>query len=168
MEKRKIIEKSLDEWYSEDPARQKLFDEITAGEAGFSLRSVDWLVTNYSARNGVSYVSSGGVRVADVNGLYRDALRCYHKSCFDAFRRKNDSAVRQRNFFRWAMTNGIVEYAAKNAAAISDDMATFRGKKKKKIAEGGCKKTRDNKPKVIVRDALSKIPNFAAASSSCF
>jgi len=143
MEKSKVIEEALNEWYSANPARERMLNDIVNGAIGPSLRTIDWFVTNYSARKRISYVSDDGRVVANLNESYKDALRCYHKSRFDVFRRKKDCLVRQRNFFKWAITNGVIEYVTNNIAEINADMA----KHKRRPATW--------------RERLLEIPNFA-------
>jgi hypothetical protein len=128
-EKKEALSGYLSHWYGEDASRQKLLDDIIAGKAGVSLRLMDWFVTNYSARNPVVYEHHG--KVVSVNNDYRDALRCFHKMAFDSFRRRGgddseEAALRQHNFFKWAITNGVVGYVVEHSADIVKDMAAAK------------------------------------------
>lgn len=174
--KREAIERSLDEWYSEDPDREQLLDDIVHGRAGFSLRTMDWLVTNYAARKPVVYEHPEKPgSIVDVNGMYKDVLRCFHKSGFDSFKRKGatpaEAELRQRNFFRWAMTNGVVDYVKKNARVIEEDMAEVRKRQKTPTTSPSKKKrkTRETATPTLsaagviisANSAVHDIPNFA-------
>lgn len=169
--KRTALEASLSEWYAEDIDRQKKLERIVSGEAEFSLREIDWFVTNYSARNPVVYTLPTG-KVVDVNGDYKDVLKSFHKSGFDAFKRKgsdpSEAALRQMNFFRWAIENGVVEYVAKHAGMIGQDMAQMRKKQKTGEATSCCSSSSLSPRRqaqgmgVAIRatDAVLKIPSF--------
>jgi len=127
---RAALEETLDRWYAEDARREELLQTIVGGQAGVSLRTIDWFVTNYAARKPVVYTVPETGRVVDVNGDYKDVLRCFHKNSFDSFKRRGsdatEAALRQRNFFKWAMENGVLEYVTRNAAEIERDMASTR------------------------------------------
>jgi hypothetical protein len=138
MEKKKeALKQYLGKWYSEDERRQAMLDDVVSGRAGVSLRTFDWFVTNYSARKSVAYERPSDGKMVVVNSDYKDLLRCFHKATFDSFKRRgkckddeSSASLRQKNFFRWAIDNGVVDYVMKNAAEIESDMV--RGKKQKK------------------------------------
>jgi len=158
--KRSAIEASLDEWYSEDDQRSRVLEEVVSGKAGFSLRTLDFFVTNYAARKPVVYVLPETGKVVDVNSDYKDVLRCFHKCSFDSFKRKgsdpSEAALRQKNFFRWAIENGVVDYVARNARTIERDMAKSR--KKQRVATTPSK---SSEVFIKVTDAVMDIPDFA-------
>lgn len=139
-EKKAAIEESLRQWYAADVTREETLEEIVSGRAGVSLRVIDWFVTNYSARNPVAYDRGG--RVVAVNADYKEALRCFHKAGFDSFKRRGigvdgaggeeEGELRQRNFFRWAIEKGVVDYVMEHHAEIKKDMAEKTKKKKKR------------------------------------
>ena len=139
-EKLRALEKSLSDYYAADPAREDALRRILDHQAGFSLREIDWFVTNMAAREPQIFRNPRTGRIVDVGSDYKDALRCYHKAAFDSFRRKaspladaaaaNDdrpatqqAVVKQRNFFRWALETGVVDHVAENIDAIKEDMA---------------------------------------------
>lgn len=110
----------------------------TAG-AGISLRILDWLVTNYAKKHNIVYFVTGtdGDPVAFNMFLeYKSQLKAYSKRYFDPFCRRERLAFTdsdghefhttcgQLNFFRWAITNGVVEYGTRHAADIEADMMT--------------------------------------------
>ena len=164
--KRTALEASLQEWYAEDENRTRQLERVVNGEAEFSLREIDWFVTNYSARNPVVYSLPSG-KVVDVNGDYKDVLKSFHKVGFDAFKRKgsdpSEAPLRQMNFFRWAIENGVVSYVAQHAKEIESDMAQVRKRKRTSSP------SRSQSPKrqaqgmgVSIRsmDAMLAIPSF--------
>ena len=160
--KRTALEASLDEWYTSDGSRQKTLDDIVNGRAGFSLRTIDWLVTNYAARNPVIYTLNETGAVIDVNSMYKDVLRCFHKSGFDSFKRKganpSDAALRQRNFFRWAIQNGVVDYVVKNVKEIEKDMAAMRKRQKPMKRK---QRSTEGDTTITSGSTIMDVPNFA-------
>ena len=111
----------LKEFYGCRHWSEKLL-EVLEGKA-VSLRLIDWLCTNYSASH-----------EPDLHDKYNVELDIHKKSRFDPFKRKNrvqfrlatgtsiTTTVAQLNFFRWALSEGIYEYAIKNKAAVQKDM----------------------------------------------
>jgi hypothetical protein len=162
--KRSALEASLQEWYAENEDRTKQLERVVKGEAEFSLREIDWFVTNYSARNPVVYTLPSG-KVVDVNGDYKDVLKSFHKVGFDAFKRKgtdpSEAPLRQMNFFRWAIENGVVDYVAQHAKTIESDMAQMR-KRKKTSAPNPSPKRQAQGMGVAFRsiDTMLSIPSF--------
>jgi hypothetical protein len=157
--KRAALEASLRSWYEADATRQKLLDDIVSGKAGVSLRTVDWAVTNYSVRNPVLYEHQG--RLVDVNSDYKDVLRCFHKMGFDSFRRKggedpDEAELRQRNFFRWAIANGVVAYVLEHTSEIESDMAAVKQRKRRLPSTDkqrpGKRRKQKSSPVVSIRD----------------
>jgi hypothetical protein len=131
-EKLHALEKSLSDYYTADPAREEALRSILDHRAGFSLREIDWFVTNMAAREPQIFRNPKTGRIVDVGSDYKDTLRCYHKAAFDSFRRKSASSeaqadVKQRNFFRWALETGVVDHVAENIEAIKEDMAREKG-----------------------------------------
>jgi hypothetical protein len=116
-------------------------------------------------------------RIVDVNSDYKDVLRCYHKASFDSFKRKSaatdsdEKDLKQRNFFRWALENGIVDKVAESIQDIKEDMSEMKQKRTLAGGEGEDKqpKKRRKKPKdsqiaatvTIVQEPKElKIPTF--------
>ena len=109
----------------------------STGNVGISLRILDWLVTNYSKKNNIVYF------VTDPSGMhsafnmfmeYKSQLKAYSKKFFDPFCRRERldftdvdgtvfrTTVGQLNFFRWAITHGVVDYGTRYAVDIEADM----------------------------------------------
>jgi hypothetical protein len=117
------LAQSIDEYYKADPKREERLRQIVNKQAGFSLREIDWYVTNMAARKPQIFRNPKNGKIVDVNSDYKDILRCYHKSSFDSFKRKGDEKeLKQRNFFRWALENGIVDHVSEKIDEIKDDM----------------------------------------------
>lgn len=161
--KRSALEMSLQEWYAEDINRQNQLERVVKGEAEFSLREIDWFVTNYSARNPIVYTLPSG-KVVDVNGDYKDVLKSFHKSAFDAFKRKgsdpSEAALRQMNFFRWAIENGVVDYVTKHAKVIEQDMAKMRKRQKTSTTVSPKRQAQGMGVAIRTTDAMLTIPSF--------
>lgn len=119
---------------------------------------LDWFNVNYSKEYGVEYtlMKLGRKRTIYVWQAYNAALDGYGKERFDPFARgkskggaitlTNDkgesvtTTLRQLNYFRWAIDNGIINYVKEHIDDIYDDFTTRsnRGSKKDK----GAKKTK--------------------------
>ena len=101
------------------------------GSARVSLRVVDWLVTNYAKKHNIVYHSEvDGCAVAFNMFLeYKCQLKAYSKKHFDMFCRRERiefrgvrTTVGQLNFFKWAITTGVLQYARDNHDHIEADM----------------------------------------------
>ena len=152
---------SVSEYYSADPAREERLQEILSGRAGFSLREIDWYVTNMSARKPQVFTEPRTQKIVAVNSDYKDALRCYHKQGFDSFKRKSGSSeLKQRNFFRWALENGIVDKVAESIEEIKEDIAD------KKVAAPAKKRQRKHKETVPTFAIIQQTKQVTTFSSS--
>lgn len=120
------LEASIEAWYDEDSSRRDRFEQIISGNAGFSLREIDHFVTNMTVRKPVVFINPSDGKIVDVNSDYRDVLRCYHKSGFDSFKRVGGLELKQKNFFRWALEKGVVDYVALHVREIEQDMLEVR------------------------------------------
>jgi hypothetical protein len=163
-EKRAVLEDYLGEWYKADLTRKKMLEDVVTGKAGVSLRTIDWFVTNYSVRNPVLYEHEG--KLVDVNSDYKDILRCFHKIGFDSFRRRggaypSEATLRQRNFFKWAITNGVVEYVLQHSEKIEKDMATAKQEKRKRKCIKSLEEEEDRRPK---RQKQKSVPSIVIDS----
>lgn len=105
---------------------------IISGKSNISLRVIDWFVTNYSKKHGTSYNLNDNNFIIYIN--YKSQLKAYSKKQFDPFCRrerlvfKDDlnneiiTTVGQLNFFRWAISNNIINYIQENLNIIEKDM----------------------------------------------
>ena len=134
--KQDVLLDSLRKFYAE-AGHLRLLSDVLNNEAGISLRILDWLVTNYSKKKNIVYFVDGtdGFPAAFNMFLeYKSQLKAYSKRFFDPFCRRErlafvDSEGRdfqttlgQLNFFRWAITNGVVDFGAAHAPDIEADM----------------------------------------------
>lgn len=112
---------------------------------------LDWFNVNYSKHYGVEYslTKLGRKRNIYVWQAYNAALDGYGKIRFDPFARgksegghmtlTNDkgesvkTTLRQLNYFRWAIDNGVISYVKEHIDEIYEDFTTRsnRGKKNK-------------------------------------
>lgn len=130
--------KSLEVFYTDPANLQKLTDVLVRGGC-VSLRTLDYLVTNYAKSHGVCYVLSdpitGEERLFNMHMDYKNALRSFSKKMFDVFKRRSrvtfhdtdgapfESTPAQLNFFRWAIKHKVLEYGIAHATYIEKDMA---------------------------------------------
>ena len=124
---------------------------IINGTSKISLRVIDWFVTNYSKKNNTSYFinSLTGKILKNIDNYnpdyckqflvyidYKLQLKGYQKKQFDPFCRRSRinfyyqenkffvTTVGQLNFFRWVITNRILDYITENLKEIETDMNT--------------------------------------------
>jgi hypothetical protein len=105
----------------------------------FSVGLLNWFNVNYAKEYGVEYTieTLGRQRSVYVWQSYNAALSGYKKEYFDPFARgKNcgkeiaiehngeiiNTTIRQLNYFRWAINNGVIDYVRKHVDEIYDDM----------------------------------------------
>lgn len=124
--------------------------EIVNCESNISLRILDWFVTKYSKKR-IDCNMNKDVEVFDVRISYKSQLKSYRKKYFDPFRRRKkfkyhyattetgekkyvNTTLGQLNFFKWAISNGIINYVEKNLNQIVKAMnISNKEDKKKKI-----------------------------------
>lgn len=168
---------SLKNYYKENPDSLNIVIPIVTQKTALSLRLLDWLVTNYSKSNYITYKVNGAN--FNIYSSYKRELSSYSKKKFDPFcRRKRifydhinkafhkiDSedelrqynknpngfvtTVGQLNFFRWAVENGIIKYALENIKDLEKNMIN----------------TTKNKDKVSKRKELSQ--NLSKGMTCC-
>ena len=150
---------SLNEFYIKNNNYKNIFKTIISGNHKLSLRLIDWLVTHYSRNNNIYYwkldndkiyynlPSNDNRRFKKINIYldYRAQLKSYTKLNFDTFRRhlieissfilmiktKLKQLPDNLNFFRWAFSNNIIEYAINNYNEIYNNMIKSNNYKKK-------------------------------------
>jgi hypothetical protein len=139
---------SLYKFYN-NPYNGSRLVSILKGETNISLRSVDWFITNYSKKKNIyyniyktnenihSFTEKDNQLVCNVNVFqsYKSQLRAYSKKRFDPFCRRNrihynchgeilDTTIGQLNFFKWAISNLIIDYITLHKDNIETDMNT--------------------------------------------
>jgi hypothetical protein len=109
---------------------------IIEGESNISLRLIDWFVTNYSKKYNTVITKQQNNNIIHFNVYlsYRSQLKAYSKQLFDPFRRRDritfyfdkessiETTIGQLNFFRWIISNDILEYINSNLKDIENDM----------------------------------------------
>jgi len=97
-----------------------------------SLRTIDWLVTNYSKASN-RYIE-GCITPTNIYIAYKAAQSSVKKKLMDPFCRRERimftnadgeefvTTLGQLNFFRWALKNGVLKYAIDNAKDIEKHM----------------------------------------------
>ena len=144
-----LLLESLHMFFNEPYNSDKLLSVLSIDKP-ISLRSIDWFITNYSKKNNIYYLvysdKYGNPSFDDENNEYRNnmnvfhsyksQLKAYSKRRFDPFCRRdrilfkmnNDNSVEttigQLNFFKWAISNLVVDYIELYKDEIEYDMNT--------------------------------------------
>ena len=107
--------------------------KIINGTSKISLRLVDWFVTNYAKKYFIVINTSNNPRFI-VHVQYKLQLKAYSKKRFDPFCRWDrvtipygedqyiETTIGQLNFFKWFISNNILEYIEDNFQTIEEDM----------------------------------------------
>jgi hypothetical protein len=140
--KQDVLLHALRRFYAIDHNLQQLKNVLTEEKGIVSLRVLDWLVTNYAKKYNITYFVTGkdGLPVIfNVFIEYKSQLKAYSKRFFDPFCRRDRilftakdgfqlwTTCGQLNFFRWAITNGVVKYAVDHAQEIDADNEASTG-----------------------------------------
>ena len=83
MNKTSILLSSINQFYKEEPNRNKLLT-ILNKSGGISLRNLEWFITNYAKKNNTSFRTSNG-KIFTVHCAYKSSLDGYSKKLFDPF-----------------------------------------------------------------------------------
>lgn len=117
--------------FYEHGTRFRDFENVVRGHTCMSLRVLDWLVTNYAKKHNIVYVreTEGASHAFNVFLEYKSQLSAYSKRLFDPFCRRAritfggvETTCGQLNFFRWALTYGVLDYAMAHHDQIEADM----------------------------------------------
>jgi len=126
-----VLLRSLKRYYA-NPASLRVLTDVLKNKTKVSLRTLDWLCTNYAKKTNTVYIHNS--KTVNIFLEYKGCLKAFSKRCFDPFQRRDritiadadgqpmQSTIGQLNFFRFAISLGIVAYATKNAARIEEDM----------------------------------------------
>lgn len=129
IEKEDLLLESLKKYYTKP--KWIILNNIVHKRTPFSLRIIEFFVSNYARDKNVSY------KVKDKNfyvySNYKVQLESFQKKHFDLFRRHCllsietpigviDTTIGQMNFFRWLITNDVLDYITKNLTAIKRSM----------------------------------------------
>lgn len=121
-------------WFNKDQNRCLQLLDILQRKVGFSLRSVDWLLTNFSKRNPV-FVFYENAPI-NVHSNYERFLSTYSKKYFDVFARREKFSVvivnscvqvtvGQLNFFRWFLERQLHAVVLAKRCEIDSDMKSY-------------------------------------------
>lgn len=137
---------ALLEFYEDDEMLSRLTQTLR-GPNRVSLRVLDWLVTNYAKRYNIVYPWNDTPFNIFTN--YKDQLKGYRKSDFDPFCRRQripfldsnhkqfETTKGQLRFFRWGLSEGVIDYCIQHAKEIEVDMLAtqnHRHKEDKQLA----------------------------------
>jgi len=135
--------KMIKDFYNNcDPSDISKMIDIINGSSNISLRILDWFVTRYSHKKKVIINFKNNEEIFDVHISYKAQLKSYKKRYFDPFKRSSkkrekfivnfgeynnvkqifDTTIGQLNFFRWAISNNIIDYVEKNYVEIAKEM----------------------------------------------
>lgn len=144
-----LLLESLHNFFSSPYNRDKLIS-VLSDDKRISLRSIDWFITNFSKKNNTYYLiyndENGNPSFDDKNNEYRNnmnvfhsyksQLKAYSKKRFDPFCRRDrllfemdgghsvETTIGQLNFFKWAISNMVVDYIGLYKDEIEYDMNT--------------------------------------------
>lgn len=121
--------------YFKSIERLARFRAVVDKQTEYSLRILEWFVSNYSKKYNVVYIN----RKKDFNVFldYKSQLKSFSKKQFDPFRRHEkfdidytfkgesvffETTVGQMNFFKWAIENKILDYVSSHIDEIKNDM----------------------------------------------
>jgi len=152
----------IEQFYSDKTNAEKLV-ELLNGE--YSIRLIDFFVTNYSKKNRTSYTITEDetTHVFNVHSSYKSQLKAWNKKYFDPFSRGDRipfflefdcliTTIGQLNFFKWFISTNISNCIKTSIDKIEQDM----NKNKKKV-----KKIQSvNKPKKNIKERITKNYNM--------
>ncbi len=167
--------KTIDRFFkacSKDKIQKML--EIIDGQSEISLRVLDWFVTRYSKRK-LDFTgptnNANNMEIFDVHISYKSQLKSYKKRYFDPFRRRKKfyyhydtnnkelcilTTLGQLNFFRWAISNKIIDYVETNKVIVLKAMNGTLKEEKKKTKVVKTKKEKDIKDNKNVKETKDK------------
>jgi hypothetical protein len=127
------------------PKRLTIVADVLEKKTSYSLRIVEWFISNYAKRHNTVYPVRN--QPFNVYSSYKNGqLKSFSKKQFDLFRRSKrfmmqispqrsiETTVAQLNFFKWAIDNGVLTYVENNFDKIKKDMdASLKSRKKKVV-----------------------------------
>lgn len=157
------ILKSLESFYLDND--NKIFIDIVQNNYNISIRLIDYFVTKFSKKHKVSYKIDD--TIFNVFQSYRQQLKQHQKKHFDPFARGTRipyfflddciiTTIKQLNFFKWFISNKVLDYIITNKNSIELDMNV--NKKKQKT---------NSKKKKINLNIDTKIINNCSNNSVC-
>lgn len=178
-----LLLESLRKFYSDKENGEKLFS-ILMNTRLISLRSIDWFITNYSKKNNICYLlyetedrkysfnnEHNKFHIGlNVYHSYKSQLKAYSKKRFDPFCRRDridfkindnkiETTIGQLNFFKWAISNLVIDYILENKKVIEKDMNECLKKTKNEGIKIGRRKKRQELSLSATRGLnLNRIP----------
>jgi len=127
--KQRLLLGTLKHYFEQDEKYDKL-EMVIGKDCVVSLRVLDWLTTNYAKHENVMLHQANPF---NLHAEYKACLKAYQKKSFDPFARRERiifsvkgkrsiTTPGQLNFFRWAIENGVLEYAIDNYSEIEGHM----------------------------------------------
>jgi len=155
---KELLLSSLTSFYKKDDKFIYTLKSIIDGKHSLSLRMIDWLVTIYAKNTNIIYnicltndeiynhIPEDTINKYKKINLYLDyraQLKSFKKINFDSFRRHDsitfiiddskqisiETTIGQLNFFKWAFSNKIINYAITNQSIIYENMSKNSYKK---------------------------------------
>jgi len=147
---KELLLSSLSYFYEKNEKYLHILKTIIDGKHLLSLRMIDWLVTIYAKNNNMVYWinindekiyydlpedNSNNYKKINLYLDYRSQLKSFKKINFDSFRRHDrisyisnkglsiETTIGQLNFFKWAFSNRVINYALENENVIYDNMS---------------------------------------------
>lgn len=134
--KNQLIQNTLYQYYDRSDKIHHILN-ITQQKSKLSLRLLDWLCTNYAKKNTLIVHPASGSSL-NLYLSYKTQLKAYSKKQFDPFCRRSriqfivkdskendveiETTIGQLNFFKWALSNGVISYALSHTTQIEEDM----------------------------------------------
>lgn len=152
--KEKMLYDVLNDFFAKCEENEiKTIIDIINGKYKISLRFLDWFVTRYC------YLYKTSIQINNtyykendfnINISYKAQLKSFKKKCFDPFKRKNKfyysfnrnivnytilSTLGQLNFFKWALSFGIIKHVEDNFDKINNKINYVNSFFKKNLIE---------------------------------
>jgi hypothetical protein len=139
MNKSELLKISLMKFYSK-PKNLEALANVLLKKTKYSLTLCEWLCINYSKKYNINYKLAKNKHF-NIYLSYKEQLASYQKKQFDLFKRKHsgydvfdiqygdlllETTVGQLNFFKWAISNKILDYLEENLESIKIDMETSK------------------------------------------
>ena len=142
------------------------FIDIIENKYNISLRLIDWFVTIYCKNKHVQYPLNNNI--FNVYQSYKLMGKSYKKRKFDPFCRGDrifinhnnhefETTIGQLNFFKWAISNNIVNYISEYKELLNNEMTEYI---KEKNAKKNIKKLKINAEKNIHEKNIEIVVSF--------
>ena len=135
------------------------------------IRILNWFVTNYAKKHNIQYIikgTDGTKRNFYVHASYKSQLMAFSKDMFDAFKRGKriivntenpgfpavETTLAQLSFFRWAISNKVLDYVKRHITEIENDLNDIQINKnptKHELSVSATKTLHCNKCQVVVK-----------------